>query len=97
MAFGTLIYLSKRLTECFKDSNATHHEIMQTQKWLKVFIFAYVGMCSFNMFALIGTLSTIKSPFVMSITEILANFLLDLFTIGVTLYLNLQASSQHKL
>ena len=54
-AFGTLIYLYKRLTECFIRSEAGQHEIKQTQKWLKVFISAYIGMCGYNFYSLILT------------------------------------------
>ena len=92
-AFGTLIYLYKRLTECFKNSDAKRHEIEEYQKWLKVLISAYFGMSAFNLLALILTSHDTKDyPFIMCVSEILANFLLDCFTIGVTLYLNLQAS-----
>ena len=51
-------------------------------------------MSAYNLFGLIFTWADQHDDkaFVMCVTEIIADFLLDLFTIGVTLYLNLQAS-----
>ena len=51
-------------------------------------------MSAYNLFGLIFTWvdQHDDKAFVMCVTEIIADFLLDLFTIGVTLYLNLQAS-----
>ena len=61
-------------------------------------IYAYVGMTVFNIISLFVCIM-IDDPvvFLKTITVIIANFLLDLFTIGVNLYLNMKATSQHKL
>ena len=96
---ATLIYLYKRLTECFeKFTDVTSHEINQTQCLLKVSICAYIGMTLFSLMQLwMSIISDYSFTFWNGILQMVANFLLDTFTIGVTLCLNLQASRKHKL
>ena len=61
-------------------------------------ICAYIGMTGFNFISMILSIKLDRQmSFSQAITEVMANFLLDMFTIGVTLYLNIKASSQHKL
>ena len=74
----------------------TNDELKQTAKFLGFFVGAYLFGSIVDVLA--STLKLRESYGAWGyIVRIVAAFVLDLFTIGVTLYLNFQATESHKL
>ena len=56
-------------------------------------ISAYIGMVIYNIILFVARFfHSHATTFIIVLSVVIANFLLDVFTIGVTLYLNLQAT-----
>ena len=95
VASGTLIHMYRLLTEYFRRSNYHQSQITQMQKYLLVFIITYGVMAGVNlMLLLLEAIYTLTYATI--VLDVVNGFILDFFTIGVTLNLNLQASSLHK-
>ena len=57
---------------------------------------AYGSMAAFDVLLLVVRFLT-SFEYGTVLSEVIANFLLDVFSIGITLYLNLKASRQYSL
>ena len=56
-------------------------------------ISAYIGMAIYNIILFVARFfNSHTTTFLIVLSAVIANFLLDVFTIGITLYLNLQAT-----
>ena len=83
------------MTNLFTVSRFDQKEIKNSQNWLTTFITAYALMSLFNGILFVVQIFT-NVPFWTVAAEMIANFLFDICTIGVTLYLNLSATRDRR-
>ena len=95
MVTFTLSYLYKRLTQWFCNLEVHRSQVSEMQYYLKFYIASYASMALFNL-ALCIAKAVQPFAFATSLIQMVCDLLLDIFTIGITLWLNWKASKAYR-